>query len=137
MDTLVAPDSLKTQLESVGSKIQKEKGAFLFRRGDEARGVYLILSGKIRLGLERDPRGFPSRLIGEGSVLGLPSTLSNSPYSLTAETMEDARMCFVPSDNLRQLLRDKPQLCFDVMNILTEELTQTRAALERLHEPRG
>jgi CRP-like cAMP-binding protein len=135
MGTLIAPDSLKTQLESIGTKIQKEKGTYLFRRGDGMSGVYLVLSGQIRLGLERDPRGFPSRLIGEGSVLGLPSTLSNSPYSLTAEIMEESELIFVPADKLRQLLRKQPQLCFDVMSILTEELNQTRTALERLHKP--
>jgi CRP-like cAMP-binding protein len=135
MGTLNAPDPLKTQLESVGSRIQKAKGTFLFCRGDAASGVYLILSGQIRLGLERDPRGFPSRMIGEGAVLGLPSTLSNSPYSLTAEIMEDSILSYVPRDKLRQLLRDQPQLCFDVMSILTEELNQTRTALERLHQP--
>ena len=67
----------------------------------------------------------------------LPSTLSNSPYGLTAEITEDSQMIFIPGDVLRQLLRDQPQLCFDVMSILTEELNQTRAALERLHAPRA
>ena len=136
MGTLIAPDPLKTRLESVGSRIAKTKGTFLFRRGDAPSGVYLILSGEVRLGLERDPHGFPSRRIGPGSLLGLPSTLSNSPYSLTAEIIEDSEMIFVPSDQLRQLLRDQPDLCFDVMSILTEELNQTRAALERVHGPR-
>jgi len=135
MGTLIAPDSLKAQLESIGSRIQKEKGTYLFRRSDGVSGVYLMLSGQIRLGLERDPRGFPSRLIGEGSLLGLPSTLSNSPYGLTAEIMEDAILSYVPGDKLRQLLRDQPQLCFDVMSILTEELNQTRTALKCLHKP--
>ena len=136
MSSLIAPDPLKTQLESVGSEIKKEKGTFLFRRGDGASGVYLVLHGQIRLGLECDPRGFPSRLIGAGSLLGLPSTLSNSPYSLTGEVTENSRLIYVPGDTLRRLLRDHPQLCFDVMTILTEELNQTRAALERLHTSR-
>jgi len=136
MGTLIAPDALKTQLESVGSRIEKQKGTFLFRRNHAASGVYLILTGQTRLGLERDPRGFPSRLIGAGSVLGLPSTLSNSPYSLTAEIVADSLLIYVSGDILRRLLRDQPQLCFDVMTILTEELNQTRAALERLHRQR-
>lgn len=137
MGTLIAPDPLKAQLESLGSRTEKGKGTFLFRRGDAPSGIYLILNGQIRLGLERDPRGFPSRMIGAGSLLGLPSTLSNSPYSLTAEIMEDSVLIYLPGDELRRLLRDQPQLCFDVMTILTEELNQTRAALEQLHGPRA
>jgi CRP-like cAMP-binding protein len=34
--------------------------------------------------------------------------------------------------SLLDLLRQKPELCFQVMSILTEELTQTRTALERV-----
>lgn len=135
MGTLITPDSLKVQLESAGSRIQRGKGTFLFRRGDAVSGVHLIVSGQIRLGLDRDPRGFPSRVLGAGSVLGLPATVSDSPFGLTAEIIEDSELVFVPADKLRQLLRDQPQLCFDVMSILTEELNQTRAALERLHKP--
>jgi CRP-like cAMP-binding protein len=135
MGTLIAPDSLKVQLESAGSRIQRGKGTVLFRRGDAVSGVYLIVSGQIRLGLDRDPRGFPSRVLGPDSVLGLPATLSDSSFGLTAEIIEDSELVFVPADKLRQLLRDQPQLCFDVMSILAEELNQTRAALERLHKP--
>src|SRR6201987_1032355 len=136
MGTLIAPDALKTQLEFVGSRIEKQKSTFLFRRNDVASGVYLILTGQARLGLERDPRGFPSRLIGAGSVLGRPSPLSNSPYSLPAEIVEDSLLIYVSGDILRRLLRDQPQLCFDVMTILTEELNQTRTAVERLPRQR-
>ena len=136
MGTLIAPDPLRIQLESVGTRMEKGKGTFLFRRDDAASGTYLILSGQIRLGLERDPRGFPSRLIGAGSLLGLPSSLSNSPYRLSAEVTQNSEMIFVSGDLLRQLLRDQPQLCFDVMSILTEELNQTRIALERVHQAR-
>src|SRR5215469_18005438 len=117
MGALIAPESLKSQLESVGSKIEKAKGAFLFRRGDQVSGIFLITIGQIRLGLERDPRGFPSRVLGAGSVLGLPATLSDSPFGLTAEVIEDSDLVFIPADKLRQLLRNQPQLCFDVMSI--------------------
>jgi CRP-like cAMP-binding protein len=132
MEALIAPEELKHHLESVGSKLEKPCGTFLFRRGDNVSGVFLVSQGTIRLGLERDPRGFPSRRIGPGSVVGLPATLSNSPYSLTAEVLEDAQLVFVPAERLLTLLRERPQLCFDVMSILTEELTQTRTALERV-----
>jgi CRP-like cAMP-binding protein len=135
MSALIAPDALRQHLELIGSTLEKSRETFLFHRGENVVGVFLIVEGTIRLGLERDPRGFPSRLLGAGSLVGLPATLSDSTYSLTAEVLEDARLVFVPAPRLRQLLRDQPQLCFDVMTILTEELTQTRAALEDLHKP--
>jgi CRP/FNR family transcriptional regulator, polysaccharide utilization system transcription regulator len=134
MDALTAPEELKQSLEALGSILEKSQGCFLFRRGEDVSGVFLISRGVIRLGLERDPRGFPARRLGPGSVVGLPATLSNLPYSLTAEVLEDSQLVFVPAERLRALLREKPQLCFDVMNILSEELTQTRTALERVRK---
>ena len=131
MGTLIAPDELKQQLETIGSRIQKSRGSFLFRRGDEVSGIFLISEGTVRLGLERDPPGFPARHLGSGSVVGLPATLSDGPYSLTAEVLEDSQFVFVSRQRLLDLLRDKPQLCFHVMTILSEELSQTRTALER------
>ena len=54
------------------------------------------------------------------------------PYSLTAQLVEDAELFFIPHEKLMNLLRSQPQLCFRVMGVLTEEITQTRAALERV-----
>jgi CRP-like cAMP-binding protein len=66
--------------------------------------------------------------------VGLPATLSDSSYSLTAEALEDSRMVFLSRQSLLDLLRQKPELCFQVMSVLTEELTQTRGALERVRK---
>jgi CRP-like cAMP-binding protein len=66
--------------------------------------------------------------------VGLPASLSDSAYSLTAEVSEDAELVFLSRQRLLDLLREKPELCFQVMSILTEELTQTRTALERVRK---
>jgi CRP-like cAMP-binding protein len=133
MAALSAPDTLKTQLESIGTPLSKKQGTFLFRHGDRVVGAFLITKGAVRLGLEKARRGLLSRELSPGSVVGLPATLSDSTYSLTAEVIEDSEFIFIPAGTLNDLLRQQPQLCFDVMQILTEELTETRAALEWVH----
>jgi CRP-like cAMP-binding protein len=134
MGTLVAPDELKIQLEAVGSPIQRTRGTYLFRRGDAVTGIFLVVQGVVRLKLDGDPASLPARHVGPGSVVGLPATLSDSPYSLTAEVVEDSELMLLPRQRLLDLLQEKPQLCFQVMNILTEELTQTRTALARVRK---
>lgn len=133
MGALSAPDTLKTQLKSVGTPVSKQRGAFLFRHSDRVVGAFLITKGTVRLGLEKAPHGLLSRQLGPGSVVGLPATLSDSTYSLTAEVIEDSEFIFIQAAALNELLRQQPQLCFDIMQILAEELTETRAALEWVH----
>jgi CRP-like cAMP-binding protein len=134
MGTLVAPDELKAHLIAAGSPIRRGRGTYLFRRGDAVTGIFLISRGTVRLGLDGNPASFPWREVGPGSVVGLPASLSDSSYSLTAEVIEDAELVFLPRQRLLDLLREKTDLCFQIMNVLTEELTQTRAALERVRK---
>ena len=134
MGTLVAPDDLKSHLTTSGTSIERARGTYLFRRGEPVTGIFLITEGVVRLGLDGNPAGFPSREVGLGSVVGLPATLSDSSYSLTAEVLEDCRLTFLSRQSLLELLRQKPELCFQVMSILTEELAQTRTALERVRK---
>jgi CRP-like cAMP-binding protein len=134
MVLLEAPSELRLRLAAVGTAIRCSAGEFLFRRGDPLKGVFLICSGAVRLGLEHDPVSFPSRVAEPGSVLGLPATLSGSPYSLTAEALEESKLIFVSQESLLGLMRDQHNLCFDVMRILTEELAATRVGLERVRK---
>ena len=132
MGLLQAPVELKSYLSAMGVPVQRPAGSFLFRRGETGKGIFLISAGEVRLGLEEEPPAFPSRRAGPGAVLGLPATLSGSPYSLTARVMEDSTFVHLSREVLLGLLREQHQLCFEVMRILTDELAETRTALERV-----
>lgn len=137
MGLLLVQDELKQLLIEAGSKVLHDRGDFLFCRGDEVRGVFLILKGEVRLGLDKRPLAFPTRDLGPGNLLGLPATLSNSPYSLTAEVIADSEVIFLARPAMLELLRKHTKLTFEVMDLLSEELAETRNALSRLHKIRA
>lgn len=82
-------------------------------------------------------RDFPCAASAPRSLLGLPATLSDSQYSLTAEVVEESGFIYVPRPRLLDLLREKPELSFHVMAMLTEELTETPTAIERTRKSPG
>jgi len=137
MVTLLAPEELKKQLTLAGSKIKRAQGSYLFRRGDDVTGVFLIVKGKVSLSLDRIPTSLPTRELGPGSVLGLPAALSDSPYSLSAEVTSEAELVYLPRQDLLDLLRDHSKLCFEVMTILSDELGESRNALSRVRKVRA
>ena len=61
MGILVAPDELKTQIVATGTPVEGARGTYLFRHGDPVTGVFLIVEGAIRLGLDCNPASFPWR----------------------------------------------------------------------------
>lgn len=127
---LIVSAELKDQLERLATIVSKPNGAVLFRRGDAAAGVFLIRRGKVSLGLDCNTPAYPARILGPDSVVGLPATVAGAPYSLTAEVVEDAQLGFVPRAAVMDCLRSHPQLCFQVMDILSGEISEIRSAVK-------
>jgi len=130
MGDLHVSQAMKDQLLHLGTIVSKRKGTVLFTRGDAVTGVFLIRGGKILLTLDRINLAFPPRTLGAGSVVGLPAAVGDTPYSLTATVIEDAELAFVPREALVDCLRQNPALCFEVMDILSREISGTRHALK-------
>jgi CRP/FNR family transcriptional regulator len=129
-DGLVVSAALRDQLLALSTPVSKPKGAILFRRGDACAGVFLICSGKVRLSLEAAGTAFRPRILGAGSVVGLPSAVGGSHYSLTAEVLEDAELACVSQNALTECLRQNSVFCFEVMSILSHEISETRSVLK-------
>lgn len=120
-----ASEALCEAFASSGKSESFEKGSTVFRQGEEVRGVYLVKSGRVRLSLV--DRGVVSdRFAGPGSVLGLPATMTGNTYSLTAQALEPCAVLFVPRDTVLSLLRHRPEFCFEVVEILAQEVGHMR-----------
>jgi CRP-like cAMP-binding protein len=129
-DGLVASSVLREQLLLLSTTVLTPKGTVLFRRGDPCAGAFLICKGKVRLSLGVDDLLFPARVLGPGCVVGLPATVAGLAYSLTAEVVEEADLASVPKDRLHDCLRENPELCMEVMRVLSREISVTRAVLK-------
>jgi len=129
-DGLIVSSALSQQLSLISTALSKRKGEMLFRRGDACAGVFLIRQGKVRLSLDDTTAFFRPRILGEGSVVGLPAAVANAPYSLTAEVVEDAELACVPQKVLADCLRQNAALCFEVMDILSHEISTTRSVIK-------
>jgi CRP-like cAMP-binding protein len=55
MTLLLVQPELQQHLIEAGSRQRYRRKDFLFHRGDPVGGVFLILSGEVRLGLDKNP----------------------------------------------------------------------------------
>ena len=101
------------------------RGTILFRQGEASRGVYLLVQGRANLTLRADSgRGVTFRTVGAGYVLGLPGTILNRTYIFTAELIDDSQVAFIPAADVVEFLRNRGDLCFDVVQLLGNELME-------------
>lgn len=120
-----ASEALCEALASAGKSEQFEKGVVLFRQGEQVRGVYVVKTGRVQLSLV-DRGAVSGRIAGAGSVLGLPATMTGNVYSLTAQALEPAVVLFVTRQDVLGLLRRYPEFCFEVVEILAQEVGHMR-----------
>jgi len=124
MATETASVHLRYILEHRCEKVRKPKCSVLFRRGDKASGMFVVLSGKVSLALGVDSA--LSHSCSEGALVGLPSTLTRRSYSMTATVTEDAELGYWTPDGLESLLREEPDLCQPLLQILGERIAEER-----------
>jgi|SRR5208283_2205538 len=118
----IAPLNLQLALEQRCEKVCKPRFSVLFRRGEKAFGMFVVLSGKVTLDFEVDSP--LARSYGSGALLGLPATVTRRSYSMTATVTEDAELGFLTAEALDSLLHERPALCQQLLAILAERVIE-------------
>lgn len=124
---LKASAELKKSLESLGRKERFAPTQALFKEEDGTLGVFLVTHGKVRMGVKGLVK--LDRTFCAGSVLGLPSTFTGHPYSLTATALTELDVIHVPTDDFLRLMKEQPDLCREAMEMLGREVTFIQKAL--------
>ncbi len=123
-------DEMARALTPAGEIRRLKCGERLFSFGDAADGVYLIMKGTARATLPGEAGGeLVGHTAGAGSVVGLPSALCATHYQFNVEALEAVEAVFLPTNRVNEILRQQPELCMQVMNMMCDELNglkQTR-----------
>ena len=83
------------------------KGTMLFLEGQQARGVFVLCSGKAKLSTSsREGKTIITKISEPGDILGLNAVISRRPYEVTAEMTEPGQANFIPRDSFMRFLND-------------------------------
>ncbi|HLH09708.1 MAG TPA: Crp/Fnr family transcriptional regulator [Terriglobales bacterium] len=131
---LTADTDLEAALRSFASEVVERKATeFLFHQGEKPHGCYLIKKGVLRLSIqahEGDP--IIQKVIGKGSVVGLPATINGGAYSLSCEILEDAELAHLSRQDLTLLLRSDTAMAIKILDLLSSEVHAVRSELAKL-----
>ncbi len=115
-------ESLKA-FDEIKSLDSHARGTLLFAEGRPVRGIYILCDGRAKLSICSDSgRRLTMRIAGPGEVLGLGATLSNTPYEITAELLDDSQVVFVRRKDLVKFLHDHRDVCLEVVRMLSQDL---------------
>lgn len=109
-------------------------GSFFFMQGDEAAYLYVLLSGQIKL-LQSNPNGqqvnlrtiYPFQMFG---ALGI--VRSQAVYPASAQALEDSSALAIKSELLHEMIKTRPYLSFDLMNLMTSYIQEMQERYREL-----
>ncbi len=101
-----------------------KKNQALFLEGSYPRGVYCINEGKVKI-YTRGDNGKEQiiHIAKEGEVVGFKAMFSGDPYNVSAETLEEANICFISKEDFLNMMDTNPVLRNGVMSELSKELS--------------
>ena len=107
------------------------KGATLFRAGDPADGLYIVLAGRVRVSRESAAHVELLHTEDVGGVLGEIPVFGGGPFPATAVAQTATRCAHVPIAAVERLLTEDPPF---VRFALARMAERSRALLRRIDE---
>jgi CRP/FNR family cyclic AMP-dependent transcriptional regulator len=99
-------------------------GATLFQQGDPGAGLYIIVSGRVRIVQAVHPDRAEEILgtAGAGEVLGEMALLDELPRSATVIAEEDTTAILLPIWEFRSAVRNQPEIALKLLAVLSRRL---------------
>jgi CRP/FNR family cyclic AMP-dependent transcriptional regulator len=103
-------DDAVAELSQITNTVVQPRGALLFVEGEEARGVHILCSGRVKLTmLSAAGRTLIVSVVEPGQVLGVSAAMLGKPYEISAETLEPSQVDFIRRDEFLNFLKRYPE----------------------------
>lgn len=126
-----APPSVIRDLAAAGSELHLIRGDVLFREGDVADSLYLVVSGRVAIAIANpiDHRETVVALMDGGDLFGEMAMLDEGPRSAMARALEPSTVLAIPFDPVIRAFRSDPTLLWAVTRLLAARLRVMDEAL--------
>jgi predicted acylesterase/phospholipase RssA/CRP-like cAMP-binding protein len=103
-----APDNVLSDLEAELEMVTLTGGEVLFRQGDAGDALYVVVSGRLNVAVEREIGEFVVAELGQGETVGEMALLGGDPRSATVYAIRDTRLAKLSRSGFERLLMRHP-----------------------------
>ncbi len=108
-------------------------GRTLFREGDPAAALFVVLAGRMKLTqVGAEGNEVILRFAGPGEAVAALALFEGATYPVTARAVGESRVLAWPREVLTDLFRRHPQLAINAMKLLSERLREVQERFREL-----
>ena len=112
------------------SKLSFREGEVVYRKGEMAQQMYVILTGRIRMYAGPEPQGDWVEELAKGDFFGEGSLLEPIPRSQTAVAQEDSDVVAISRGTFLRMIRQNPEVSVKMMQRLAQRNRELAAKVE-------
>lgn len=114
------------------SIIRYPKDVYVFKEGDDCKGIYMIKKGKVEI-TKKTPDGWyqPLAILEKNSFMGEIAFLENTTHASNARTLEHSELFLIPKDHFHDMEKNEP---FIVLKIIKNIAVITGLNLRKMNE---
>ncbi|TET52927.1 MAG: Crp/Fnr family transcriptional regulator [Actinobacteria bacterium] len=107
------------------------KDSIIFRQGEEATGVYVVVKGRVKVyKLGVDGRQHILHIFGEGETFAEAAVFAGKTYPAFAEAVENSTVFYLYKDRFLYLIERKPSLALKMLGSQAKLLREFASKLE-------
>ena len=113
----------ESQLNAILSRSSVEsfpEGKIIFRQGDEANYLYILIEGMLDLSVKTGEKFdfLSSKVEKEGAAFGIPSLIEPFRYNMTATCLKLSKMLAINASRVRMDMEKDPKMGMEIMKKL-------------------
>lgn len=121
------------ELRRIGVDRFYNGGKTVFHEGDDGDGFYVVAGGKVKIfKLSMEGKEHILHIYGPGNPFGEVPVFSGSKFPANAETLIKSHLLFFPRGAFIELISKSPDLCLNMLAVLSMRLRQFTVQIENL-----
>ncbi len=108
-----------------------KKGNPIFMQGEELKGIFVIVKGKVKVVSIHENRERLYRLAGEGKIIGHRG-FGTRHCPVSAIALTDVLVTYIPDGIVIKLLKTNPALSLFFINFLLDELRESERRIDNM-----
>ncbi|AOT69036.1 Crp/Fnr family transcriptional regulator [Geosporobacter ferrireducens] len=109
------------------------KGETIFLEDTEAKTLYLVNEGKIKIyKYTKDGKEQILHILSEGDFFGELNLFKTGKYSFNAEAIAPTKLCTLTKEKMRELILAKPEIGLKILEVVGERLAKVETLVQNL-----
>lgn len=125
------PRATVDRIVELGYTRRMQAGELLYLQGDPGEGLYLILSGEVRISATgRDGQELHLNSLSAGEVMGEIALLDGGNRTATATATQDGMLFCIDRKDFLALVSRHPEITWQILQLLCQRVRWTSSLLE-------